>query len=157
MPLTLRALCVPLQSGNLVLAAPQFNFSQQAQYFNYTLLTPNVVDLAAYQAALAQLVQITQGLVTGQPPWQASGSPCNQPIPALQKCACAPLPQQFAIPEQPQGCQPFACLAAHDKIRRQCLCRALNVLSEAVRKANCPSVSAANPTAARQLQACLHG
>ena len=75
------------QSGDVVLAAPQFSFSQQTQYFNYTLLTPNVVDQAAYQAALGQLVQVTQGLVTGQPPWQSAASPCNQPIPALQKCA----------------------------------------------------------------------
>ena len=75
----------------MVLAAPQFSFSQQVQSFNYTLLTPNLVDLAEYQAALGQLLQVTQGLVTGQPPWQASGSPCNQPIPALQWCACRPV------------------------------------------------------------------
>ena len=77
------------QSGNLVVGARQFNFSQQAPLFNYTLITPNVVDLAAYQAELASLVQIVQGLVTGQPPWQSPGSPCNSPIPALQGCDCA--------------------------------------------------------------------
>jgi hypothetical protein len=70
-----------------VVASRQYNFSQQHQYFNYSLITPNVVDLAAYQAALGQLTQVVQGLASGQPPWQSPGSPCNSPIPALQGCA----------------------------------------------------------------------
>ena len=62
---------------------PQFNWTQQLNYMNYTVLLPNVVDLADYRRTLSQLVNITQGLVTGQPPWTSPGAPCNRPIPAL--------------------------------------------------------------------------
>ena len=78
----------PLQGGNLVAGMRQFNFSQQAAYFSYSLITPNLVDLPAYRVALQQLTQVVQGLATGLPPWQAA-SPCNSPIPALQGCAHA--------------------------------------------------------------------
>ena len=72
-----------LQSGLLITGAPQFNWTQQLNYMNYTVLSPNVVDLADYRRTLSQLVNITQGLVTGQPPWTSPGAPCNRPIPAL--------------------------------------------------------------------------
>ena len=74
---------IALQSGLLITGAPQFNWTQQLNYMNYTVLVPNVVDLADYRRTLSQLVNITQGLVTGQPPWTSPGAPCNRPIPAL--------------------------------------------------------------------------
>ncbi|CAK0786944.1 hypothetical protein CVIRNUC_010158 [Coccomyxa viridis] len=72
-----------LPSGLLITGGPQFNWTQQLNYMNYTVLSPNVVDLADYRRTLSQLVNITQGLVTGQPPWTSPGAPCNRPIPAL--------------------------------------------------------------------------
>ena len=50
---------------------------------NYAVLAPNVVDLAEYRRTLSQLINITQGLATGQPPWASPDAPCNRPIPAL--------------------------------------------------------------------------
>lgn len=72
-----------VQSGLLITAAPQFNWTQQLSYMNYTVMVPGIVDLPAYRSTLSQLINITQGLVTGQPPWTSAGAPCNKPIPAL--------------------------------------------------------------------------
>ena len=71
------------QSGLIVTAAPQFNWTQQLSYMSYTAYIPNVVDLDNYRKTLSQLINITRGLVTGQPPWTSPGAPCNTPIPAL--------------------------------------------------------------------------
>ena len=54
---------------------------------SYIVSVPNVVDLANYRKTLSQLVNITQGLVTGQPPWTSPGAPCNKPNSALNGCA----------------------------------------------------------------------
>ena len=71
------------QSGMLITASPAFNWTQQLNYMSYSVLVPNVVDLDNYRRTLSQLVNITKGLVTGQPPWTSQGAPCNRPIPAL--------------------------------------------------------------------------
>lgn len=75
--------CAAAQSGLIITAAPQFNWTQQLSYMNYTVYVPNVVDLDNYRTMLSQLINITSGLVTGQPPWTSAGAPCNRPIPAL--------------------------------------------------------------------------
>ena len=72
-----------VQTGLLVVASPQFNWMQQLSYMNYTNFTPSVVDLQGYLQTLSQLINVTKGLVTGQPPWTSPGAPCNRPIPAL--------------------------------------------------------------------------
>jgi hypothetical protein len=77
------------QTGRIVLGNLQFNWTQQAQFINYTVITPSVVDLPAYMNALDDLTEIVQGIATGQPPWQSPGAPCNMPVPAVQKCVPA--------------------------------------------------------------------
>ncbi len=72
-----------VQSGLLVVGSPQFNWTQQLSYITYTPFAPSVVDLDNYRRTLSQLVNVTKGLVTGQPPWTSHGAPCNRPIPAL--------------------------------------------------------------------------
>ena len=99
---------LPLQGGNLVVGARQFNFSQQASYFNYSLITPNLADLPAYRAALQQLTQVVQGLATGFPPWQAA-TPCNSPIPALQGCVRVQTPSACPL----KRWQHTMCISAH--------------------------------------------
>lgn len=78
-----------VQSGLLVVASPQFNWTQQLSYMNYTAFAPSVVDLDNYRRTLSQLINVTMGLVTGQPPWTSPGAPCNRPIPALNGWAPA--------------------------------------------------------------------
>ena len=82
-PCTVQQACAAAQSGLLVVGAPQFNWTQQLSFINYTVYVPNVVDLENYRKTLSQLTNVTQGLVTGQPPWTSPGAPCNRPIPAL--------------------------------------------------------------------------
>lgn len=79
------------QNGNIILGTPGFNWTQQARFMNYTFLTPNLVDLDQYQAALHKLTGILEGLATGMPPFYSAGSLCNDPIPALNEYAASML------------------------------------------------------------------
>ena len=54
-----------VQNGNLISGQSSLNFSTQASSYNYTVLTPTVTDLKDYNATLAQLLTITQGLANG--------------------------------------------------------------------------------------------
>lgn len=85
-----RAVSLHVQTGRIVVAARQFNWTLQEAFMNYTVLIPNVVDLSQYLAALRDLTQVVQGIATGQPPWTSPGAPCNQPVPAVKKCAPSP-------------------------------------------------------------------
>ncbi len=82
-----KAACGVSQSGNIIVGDMAFNWTQQARKIDYTLITPNLVDLDQYRAALGDLTEIVQGLATGLPPWFSAGSLCNDPIPALNECA----------------------------------------------------------------------
>lgn len=44
----------------------RLNWLQQTQVFNYTLLSPSLVDFARYNAALSSLTQLVIGLAFGK-------------------------------------------------------------------------------------------
>lgn len=71
-----------LETGSIVVGNTAYDWNRRLTYFNYTLLTANIVDMPAYQQALL-LVNYTVGnLTTGET--ESDYAHCQQPMPQLQ-------------------------------------------------------------------------
>ncbi|KAL3146019.1 hypothetical protein ABBQ38_015377 [Trebouxia sp. C0009 RCD-2024] len=69
-----------LETGRIVYGDAIYDWNQGLTYFNYSLLTPNIVDMPAYQEWLLQLNYTISNLTTGITPIRR----CQTPIPQLQ-------------------------------------------------------------------------
>lgn len=69
-----------LETGRIVYGDAIYDWDQDLTYFNYSLLTPNIVDMPAYSEKLLQLNYTVSNLTTGITPSRR----CQTPIPQLQ-------------------------------------------------------------------------
>ena len=71
-----------LETGNIVAGSPMYDWNRRFTYFNYTLLTANVIDLLAYREAVLLLNYTVGNLTAGGT--QSDYAHCQQPIPQLE-------------------------------------------------------------------------
>lgn len=71
-----------LETGVIVVANTVYDWNRRLTYFNYSLLTPNIVDMPAYGEAVRMFNDTVSNLTTGET--ESDYAHCQQPMPQLQ-------------------------------------------------------------------------